>query len=76
MRFKVQRTLLADPTLRPFANGTEGPNPIQGGDDRWWYVEIATLEELMAFTEQHGELVIGTDGTDHYLEIYDSSRER
>ena len=34
MRFKAQRTLLADPTLRPFANGVEGPNPLWAGDDR------------------------------------------
>jgi hypothetical protein len=30
----------------------------------------------MAFTAVHGELVIGTDGVDHYLEIYDGRREK
>ena len=76
MRFKVQRTVLDDPTLRPYPDSTSGPNPIQRGEDGWWYVEISTLADLMAFTAVHGELVIGTDGVDHYLEIYDGRREK
>ena len=75
MRFKVQRTLLDNPALRPYANSVAGPNPLQLGDEDWWYVEIATLAELIAFAAVHGELVIGTDGTNHYLEIYDGRRE-
>ena len=76
MRFKVQRTVLDDPTLRPYPDSTSGPNPIQRGEDDRWYVEISTLADLMAFTAVHGELVIGTDGVDHYLEIYDGRREK
>ena len=69
MRFKVQRTLLADPTLRPFANGVEGLNPLWAGDDRRGDVEITSLDERMAFSQLHGELVIGTESTEHYAEI-------
>jgi len=75
MRFKVQRTVLDNPTLRPYADSAAGPNPGQRGQDDWWYVEIETLADLLAFTEAHGELVIGSHGTDHYLEIYDARRE-
>jgi len=75
MRFKVQRTLLNDPTVRPYVDNAAGPNPVQRGEEDWWYVEISTLAELLAFARTHGELVIGTDGTDHYLEIYDGRRE-
>lgn len=75
MRFKLKRTLLNNPTLRPYADSATGPNPVQRGEEDWWYVELTTLAELLAFARAHGELVIGTDGTDHYLEIYDGRRE-
>jgi len=75
MRFKVQRTLLADPTLQPFTDSFAAPNAMQRGEDDAWYVEIADLAALLAFALRHGELVIGTDGVDHYIEIYDAARE-
>lgn len=47
-------------------------------DDTGWFVELSTLDELMAFVARHGELVIGP----YYanpdiirIEIYDSYRE-
>jgi hypothetical protein len=75
MRFKVRRTVLEDPTLRPYANSADGPNAVQRGEDEFWYVEIPDLPALLEFTNVHGELVIGTDGIDHYIEIYDAKRE-
>lgn len=48
-----------------------GPRPA-------WFVEIASLEALMAFHEKHGDLVVtsalGNPGTP-LLEIYDDYRE-
>jgi hypothetical protein len=75
MRFKVQRTLLENPTLKPYRNGVAGPNAVQRGEEDYWYVEIPDLEALIEFSQVHGELVIGSDGFDHYLEIYDTRRE-
>lgn len=75
MRFKVQRTFLHDTTQQPFATSAAGPNATQRNDDGTWYVEIADLAELMAFTLEHGELVVGTDGVEQYIEIYDAKRE-
>ena len=75
MRFKVKRTQLDDPTARPYADTRAGPNPTQRVGGGEWDVEIATLEALMVFIRKHGEVVIGTDGTDVYLEIYDAYRE-
>lgn len=43
-----------------------------------WYVEIATLEDPWAFSEQHGELILKTaraDGVTPTIEIYDNYRE-
>jgi len=74
MRFKVQRTLLDNSTRPPFADSAVGANAVQAKDSDW-HVEIADLDALLAFTLQHGELVTGTDGVDHYIEIYDADRE-
>ena len=75
MRFKVQRTMLEDATQLPYANTPPGPNPVQRGEDDAWYVDIADLADLLAFALRHGELLIGTDGVEHYIEIYDGKRE-
>lgn len=40
-----------------------------------WFVEISTLDELIAFQKTHGDLVLsGDDGTPS-IEIYDDYRE-
>jgi hypothetical protein len=38
-----------------------------------WFVEIATLEELIAFSAKHGDLVFHAEGDT--IEIYDDYRE-
>ena len=44
-----------------------------------WVIEINNLERLIAFLEEHGELVISTESRykeiPHYIEIYDYYRE-
>ena len=47
-------------------------------DDTGWFVELSTLDELMAFVARHGELVIGpyyANPAITRIEIYDSYRE-
>jgi len=75
MRFKVKRTFLDDPTQLPFSVNGASEGATQRGEDGAWYVDIADLPQLMAFALQHGELILGTDGTDSYIEIYDADRE-
>ncbi len=75
MRFKVKRTWLDDPTARPYTDTPAGPNPAQPGQHSEWYVDLPSLDALMAFVLEHGGLVVGTDGGEHYLELYDAYRE-
>jgi hypothetical protein len=75
MKFKVKRTALDDPTARPYADAGPDPTPPRTPLDPGWTVEIDSLDALMAFVLQHGEVILGTDGTEAYLEIYDAYRE-
>lgn len=53
-----------------------------GHDAKIWYVELATLDDLLAFIKKHGDIVV-SEATDSYLppdmifwiEIYDGYRE-
>ena len=43
-----------------------------------WFIELASLSDLVAFHEQHGDLVVETDecyGDTPCIEIYDGWRE-
>lgn len=56
-----------------------GEKPCEGAiarDDEW-VTEIASLEELQAFIEKHGNIVISKYSCDDLLEIeiYDTYRE-
>lgn len=47
-------------------------------DDRAWFVEINSLDELLAFKEKYGQLIVGDYLFNHTIpsiEIYDGYRE-
>jgi hypothetical protein len=71
---------------RWLARGTEhqtvyGPRGgVQGikrrlGDVRAWFIRLDTLDDLMAFIREHGEVVMGYEDGTQFIEIYDNYRE-
>ena len=62
MRFQIKTTEFVKPPCK--AAVEEGGN---------WYVEIATLADLMALIEETGQWIIVTDRPS--IEIYDGYRE-
>jgi hypothetical protein len=51
---------------------------VRDFDENVWMVEFATLEELLAFSHEYGELIIGPwqNNLDYeHIEIYDDYRE-
>lgn len=69
MRFRVTRTTERY-NEQPCPEATRGP-------DGAWYVELATLDDLVRFYERHGRLVIDDGSGEDALsiEIYDDWRE-
>ena len=50
----------------------------QAHDERLWYIEIGTLDELMDFCSKHGQIVVSSNkhsDRDGEIEIYDDYRE-
>lgn len=39
------------------------------------FIELNTLEELLAFVDKEGNLIISSDGKNFAIEIYDDYRE-
>lgn len=39
------------------------------------YVRLDTLEKLLRFCQDHGDMIIGWDGKEWEIEIYDDYRE-
>ncbi len=74
MRFEVTRS-----SQSPWDENSPHPGATRANEGQphaIWAIEIATLEELMAFAAEAGELVLkpGEDGLPE-LEIYDTYRE-
>lgn len=44
-------------------------------DRKAWFVEIESIDGLLAFMDKHGAVVLSRDGTWPELEIYDDYRE-
>lgn len=88
---RVDRRTADDPKKIPMYHGTDGDwykegrnHRVENGqiardfDDKAWFVEIDTLDALVAFAKEHGQLVLAhedwpTDGPS--IEIYDGYRE-
>lgn len=67
MKYKVTRTSEWDDRVQP----CEGVVRVKVGDSTEWQIEINTLEELTAFIEKNGKVVLGNG----WMEIYDDYRE-
>ncbi len=80
MRFRVTRTsgyAIQTRQERPCREAEDEPGiDTQGYAVTKWYVEIGSLEELIAFIRRHGRIVLTPveQGPDH-IEIYDDYRE-
>lgn len=85
-RFVVRRSSTRfDPDTPPCPEATLAPGESwwrgkRGKDYERWFIEIDTLDELMAFTAHHnGSVVVETDCYDWpgqpSIEIYDDYRE-
>jgi hypothetical protein len=72
MQFRVWRTY-------PDSSGNppcEGAKKVD--DSMLWAIEINTLEDLLAFSRKHGEIIVGSNPKVHEnptIEIYDYYRE-
>lgn len=70
MRFRVSRTSFA---------GDKAPCPaavkVDGEDVGDWFIEIETLDDLVAFAAAQGLVIVSADNGDPRLEIYDYYRE-
>ena len=71
MEFRITRTSQWD---------DEKPKEVKGiyKKDGYWYVKIDTLEELIDFYNQYGDLIIQQDWhnkKEMRIEIYDNYRE-
>ena len=60
MKFMIRRT-----------SGEEPPCPKAKEKDGEWYIKIKTLEELIDFVKENGEVVLD----ENRIEIYDDYRE-
>ena len=71
MRFFVTRT--SSPLeYSPCENAYRGSKPLEKND---WFVNINTLEELIAFKNIHGKIILDDFVSDPSIEIYDDYRE-
>lgn len=69
MKFEVVRTSIRWKVEEaPCPEAEKLPNGI-------WQVEIASLEDLIAFVREHGEVVINAGLHRPIIEIYDDYRE-
>ena len=74
MRFRIRRTSNYGDTP-PCEEAYTVPGEIN--PEKWWcdwYVNINTLEELLAFNKKHGDLVLMIRN-EPTIEIYDTYRE-
>jgi len=67
MEFRIKRTS----TFALGAGDPEVEGAYQKKDERNWYIQINSLEELIKLEEKEGNIIVG----DGYIEIYDTYRE-
>lgn len=61
--------------LKKIVEQKKNPN-IKWSTDEWRYeINIISIKQLIEIVEDVGEIIIGSDNGNFYIEIYDSYRE-